>query len=143
MKKSIKKRYDLLKTFRWLARISSVLSIVVLLMFLLGEDFYVSKITLNQWIGFLFFPVGLVFGFVLGWKNDLFGGFVSILSLLGFYFIYGFLITGQIPKGFAFLVFSIPAFLFLVSGIYAYFAIGKLDKKVSSNTIRHQNQKLY
>ncbi len=127
----IKKRYERLKIFRWVARITSLLSIAVLLMFLFGEEFDTSKITRNQWVGFSFFPIGLVIGFIAGWKNELIGGSISVLSLLGFYFIYGLMLTGKIPSGFGFIVFALPGFLFLACGIYAYLAIGKLAEKTS------------
>ena len=116
----------MLKTFRWTARIASVLSIALVLIFLTGEEFDVSKITPVQWLGFLFFPVGMGTGFIVGWKNDLLGGIISISSLIGFYFIYGLLITGQRPPEFWCIVLALPGFLFLAGGIYAHFAIGTL-----------------
>lgn len=125
----IRKRYSMLKVLRMTARISSVLSIAVLLMFLFGEEFNPAKIKFNQWIGFLFFPVGIVLGFIIGWKYELTGGLISVISLLCFYFIYGLALTGKLPQTFAFLIFTIPGFLFVICGIYAYFAIGKLAEK--------------
>jgi hypothetical protein len=136
MKVSVKERYQWLKRLRWIARIASILSVAVILMFLFGEEFDVSKITANQWLGFLFFPVGLIAGFIIGWKKEMLGGIISILSLLGFYFIYGLLVSGRIPQGFAFIIFALPGFLFLACGIYAYFAIGKLADQFSNNAVK-------
>ncbi|NNE99502.1 MAG: hypothetical protein HKN25_10835 [Pyrinomonadaceae bacterium] len=130
MKSSIGKRYEVFKYLRLIARISSLVSIAVLLMFVFGEEFDVSKVTPAQWIGFLFFPVGLVLGFAVSWRWDAIGAAISILSILGFYLIYGLLISGRFPSGYGFIVFAIPAFLFLASGLYAYYAIGKYSESV-------------
>lgn len=135
MKVSVKGRYQWLTRLRWSARILSILSVAVILMFLFGEEFDASKITANQWLGFLFFPIGLVAGFIIGWKKELPGGIISIISLFGFYFIYGLLVSGRIPQGLAFIVFALPGFLFLACGIYAYFAIGKLTDEFSDNAV--------
>jgi len=94
-------------------------------MFLLGEEFDVSAITSREWIGFFFFPVGLVAGFIVGWKNEILGGAISLVSVFCFYLVYGLILSGEFPRGFAFFVFSIPAFLFLAAGIFAETAIGK------------------
>jgi hypothetical protein len=139
---SITRRYKIYKTLRWLARVSSILSFAVLLMFVFGEEFDVTKITSSEWLGFLFFPVGLVMGFLIGWKSEFVGGFFSILSMLGFYFIHGVLVTGQIPRGFAFFIFSIPAFLFLICGIYGNLALKTLGKRVSDGTNSHEHNTL-
>lgn len=123
-----KRRFEVLKIFRWVARISSLISILMLLMFMAGEGFDIGRISAEQWVGFLFFPIGLVAGFIVGWKREFLGGAIAVLSLLGFYLIYGLWISGTMPRGLSFLVFSLPGFLFLACGIYAYFAIGGLAK---------------
>jgi hypothetical protein len=109
----------------------------MLLIFLSGEEFDTAKITFAQWIGFLFFPVGLVAGFIVGWRNEMLGGIISISSLLGFYFIYGLLITGKIPRGLWFIVFALPGFFFLACGIYEHFSIGKLTEKISADVMKN------
>jgi FtsH-binding integral membrane protein len=119
------------------ARIFSALSIIVLLMFLFGEEFDVSKITFHQWVGFLFFPVGIVIGFIVGWKNEILGGIISILSLLLFYLIYGLLLTETLPTGAGLLIITIPAFLFLICGIYGYLTIKKPAKNIVSGAIKN------
>jgi hypothetical protein len=98
-------------------------------MFFFGEDFVVSKITPVQLIGFLFFPIGLVTGFILGWKWEILGGTISIASLFCFYMIYGLVLNGEFPRGIAFLIFSLPGFLFLASGMYGDIAIGRLERE--------------
>ena len=119
MSGSIKSNYTRLRIIRWIARVLSVLSILFLVFFFFGEGFDVRKITTTHWIGFLFFPVGLVIGFIVGWKNDLIGGSISLISLFGFYFVYGLWLSDEFPIGPAFAVFALPAFLFIAAGIYA------------------------
>ena len=100
-------------SLRWTARFLSIVSTAVLFLFLAGEPFQVSTITARQWMGFAFFPVGLVIGFAIAWWKESLGGAITVASLLLFYLFY--------PSGagniWAFFVFAIPGLLFLVSGL--------------------------
>lgn len=120
---SIKRRFKVLMVLRWLARLLGVLSIIVLVLFLTGEGFAASRISFEQWIGFLFFPFGVVAGFIVGWKKEILGGFISLLSLFCFYVIYGLLISGRLPAGWGFAILTLPAAFYLAAGIYAEIAI--------------------
>lgn len=131
MTNSIKRRYEWLKKLRWISRISSIISIAIILMFLFGEKFDVNKITTSQWIGFAFFPIGIVTGFIVGWRNEKIGGLISVLSLICFYLIYGLLLNDKLPLGIAFLIFTIPGFMFLFTGLFAEFAIRKPKKTMN------------
>ena len=102
---------------RWSARIWSILSIALLTIFILGEGFNPTKVAYQEWIGFLFFPVGVVIGMVFSWREEVWGGLICILSLTAFYFIYSYLLKGAFPRGFAFIVISAPGFLFFLSGV--------------------------
>lgn len=117
------KRYHRLKWLRRAARLTSLLSIAGLLMFAIGEGFDTGRLAPAEWAGFLFFPVGLIAGLIIGWKSELAGGLIALISLLGFYLIYGLLLSGSLPSGPAFLVFALPAFLFLAAGCYGRFGI--------------------
>ena len=99
------------------ARVTSVLVFLILLLFYIGEGLSLANTNLNEFVGLLFFPVGLIFGFAIGWHDELWGGITSILSTAAFYLIYGFLLSGSIHQGWAFLVFTIPGVLFLVYGL--------------------------
>ena len=101
--------------FRWSARLLSIASTGVLLLFLFGEKFEPSKITGRQWLGLIFFPVGIVVGFVVAWWREGLGGAISIASLLVFYLIFVFLMGEGLAEGGWFLVFAVPGFLFLAS----------------------------
>ena len=76
------------ESVRWTARVLSVFSTVVLMLFLFGERFPVEKITAPQWLGFLLFPVGVVIGFALAWWREGLGGSITVGSLLAFYVVF-------------------------------------------------------
>ena len=97
----------------WLARVGSIASITLLLMIFMGEVFHPSQISTNEWIGLLFFPVGVVIGMGIAWWKEGVGSAVTLGSLLGFYLIWGFLLRNHIG-GWWFVVFAAPGFLFLL-----------------------------
>jgi hypothetical protein len=99
---------------RWLARGTSALSIAIILLFFVG--FRPSQVAAREWIGLMFFPLGVVLGMLISWKSEMVGSIVSLTSLAAFYFFYELMITGRLG-GWAFLVFTAPAFLFLISWI--------------------------
>ena len=96
-----------------LARIGSVASITLLVMLFLGEAGNPSTITSNEWIGLVFFPLGVVIGMIVGWFKDGLGATITLGSLLGFYVVWGYLMGNHIG-GWAFVVFASPGFLFLL-----------------------------
>src|SRR5262245_49196498 len=100
---------------RWTARVLSVFSTSVLLLFLFGEPFHVGKVTATQWVGFVLFPVGVVVGFAVAWWREGLGASITIGSLLMFFVVFAVLMNESLSKGGWFLVFAFPAFLFLLS----------------------------
>jgi hypothetical protein len=102
----------LVKIIFWFARITSAASVGMLLLFIFGEGFNPTKLSLKEAALFLFFPFGVMLGMLFGWKSELAGGLISILSLTGFCIIES--IDGGFP-GSAFFVFIFPGFLFLLS----------------------------
>ena len=96
----------------WIARAASVASITLLVMIFLGEAFNPSDISPQEWAGLMFFPIGVVAGMLIAWRNEAMGGFVTVGSLLGFYVVYGYLLRNHIG-GWFFLAFAAPGFLFL------------------------------
>ena len=97
---------------RWIARIWMLGSIGLILAFFIGEGFHPSHIKMNEWIGLLFFPVGVCVGMIVAWWDEKVGGKLTVASLLIFYLI-NFVSTGHFPRGWTFLLFSVPGFLFL------------------------------
>lgn len=75
---------DAIKT---IARFWSVLSTIMILLFLFGESIDPSKLRFNEWIGFIFFPVGLLIGLIISWKKEIVGGIVTIVSMIIFAFL--------------------------------------------------------
>jgi len=102
-------------SLRWLARGTSAVSIAVIMLFFIGEGFHPSQVAPRDWIGLMFFPFGVILGMLISWRRELQGSLLSLASLAGFYLVYGLVLTGRLPGGWAFLVFTAPAFLFLAS----------------------------
>jgi hypothetical protein len=98
---------------RWIARMLSLLSTGLLLLFLLGEPLEMSRITARQLIGFVLFPVGVVVGFALAWWREIPGALISIAAVIVLCLVY----IRDISKSWAFFVFACPALLFLASGL--------------------------
>jgi len=98
---------------RWAARILSVVSIGLVLLFLIGEGFDYTRIKPSEWILFIFFPFGISIGMILSWWQEGIGGIITVGCLAMFYIVH-FATAGIFPHGWAFLVFTIPGFLFLL-----------------------------
>ena len=100
--------------FRWLARLTSLVSIGILALFLFGEPFHLTQITAREWTGLAFFPAGVAIGMIIAWWKEGLGAAISIASLLGFYTIFGWLLGSRV-RGPWFIIFVLPAFLFLIA----------------------------
>ena len=101
--------------FRWTARALSIATTGVLMLFLFGEKFEVSRVTGKQWVGLLFFPLGITVGLVIAWWKEGLGGAINVGSLAAFYLIYGLLLNEKLGQGWPFAVFAVPGVLFLIS----------------------------
>ena len=104
---------------RWSARATGLLSIGVLLLFLTGQDGLAhasgwAKVRPTEWLGLVFFPLGVMLGLALAWWREALGAVAAAVSLAAFYLCYG-LLAGRLPGGPWFLIFAAPAVLFLAS----------------------------
>jgi hypothetical protein len=104
---------------RWSARLTGLLSIGVLMLFLTGKDGLISahgwaKVRPAEWPGLLCFPFGVILGLALAWWREAFGAAVAAASLMAFYGYYA-LRAGRLPGGPWFLIFTAPAALFFAS----------------------------
>jgi hypothetical protein len=99
------------QVIRLTARILSIVVIGVELLLLIGEGLYPS--TTMEWIGLLFFPIGISAGMVLAWWKEGMGGMITAGSLVAFYVIH-YLSVHTFPKGLGWFAFSVPGFLFLL-----------------------------
>jgi hypothetical protein len=77
------------------------------------------KVSGRQWLALVFFPLGIVVGFVVAWWKEGLGGGITVASLLIFYLIFVWLLGGNLARGVWFLVFAIPGFLFLAAAAIA------------------------
>ena len=95
-----------------LARVGSVASITLLVMLFQAEALHPSQVANHEWLALIFFPMGVMIGLVIAWWKEGLGASVTLISLLAFYFVYGYLLRYHI-SGWAFVLFASPAFLFL------------------------------
>ncbi len=95
----------------WLARLWSIAVLLIVIGFIIGEGILLDG--LAEWIGFLLFPVGICLGMVLAWRYELLGSLITIFSLALFYALY-FATGGDFPRGWAWLAFAFPGFLFFL-----------------------------
>ena len=114
----------MLITLRWIARVWSIGSIGLILLFFIGEGFAPTRVTPKEWVGLIFFPIGVVAGMLVGWRKEVWGGSITTMSILAFYAVYGCLLNGSFPKGWAFIIFSMPGLLFL-----AYWLLSRLVRQ--------------
>ncbi len=98
---------------RWTARIWGVASTLLLLAFAFGGREHL-RFTASEALAFLFFPVGVVAGFIVAWRHELVGGLVTVGSLTFFYLSVGG--SGR-PLGPYFLLFAAPGFLHLANAL--------------------------
>ena len=95
----------------FLARLGSVISITLLLLFFQAEAFHPSEIAPREWIGLIFFPIGIIIGLAVAWWKEGLGVSITMGSLVAFYLVYGYLLQSHVA-GWVFIVFASPAFLF-------------------------------
>ena len=105
-----------LHVLRLTARTAAVVCLAIIILFAVGEGFDAAAISAKEIIGLLFFPLGVFVGLVLGWHEEILGGALVVLGVFGFYVIYGWLLSGSIRQGWAFLPFLIPGVLYLLYG---------------------------
>lgn len=105
------------RILRFCARAASIVCLAIIFLFFLGEDFEFSKLTVAEWIGFGFFPVGVLIGLVLAWEEEMIGGTITLVSIAAFYLVYGWVLNSTLRMGWAFLPFVIPGALFVAYGL--------------------------
>jgi len=100
---------------RWTARLASLASTGLIALFAFGPAERALP-TPGEWLLLAFFPIGVVAGMLLAWWRELLGGCISVASLAIFYALLA-LRSGHIPASPWFLIFSLPAFVFLTRGL--------------------------
>lgn len=99
---------------RWIARIWGIGSTLLLLAFVFGGEEHL-RFRFEEAIPFLFFPVGVVIGFLVAWKWELAGGLITVGSLTAFY-AYMLLVGGRWPGPY-FSLFAAPGFIHLICAV--------------------------
>lgn len=115
-----------LHTLRLTARSASIICLAIIFLFFVGEGVDFGLLTYKEYVGLMFFPVGVFIGLVLAWREEGLGGIISVASIFAFYLIYGWLLNGNIRQGWAFMPFLLPGFLFL---LYWFFSVMRLSPK--------------
>ncbi|HLG35427.1 MAG TPA: hypothetical protein VI757_11150 [Bacteroidia bacterium] len=115
---------SLIPFLKWLARATSVVSIVLMSLFFIGTTDSIASLHLRDIILMLFFPAGVIAGMVRSWFYPLNGSIISFFSL-GMFYALNFYFSGAFPAGPYFLIFTIPALLFF---IYRYVTLNVLSK---------------
>ena len=116
MNKPVRNQPILASIVRWTARILSILSAGILLLFLVGEGDFSQPIRLSpqEWIGLFFFPFGVIAGMVVAWRREGLGAGITLGSLVAFY-VFQFIMRGKFPRGPYFAIFASPGILFGIS----------------------------
>ncbi|HOX87092.1 MAG TPA: hypothetical protein PKW76_12140 [bacterium] len=114
--RSVDAKHRLVETIRWIARVWSVLSIGMILLFFIGEGFDPVRIEAEEWLGLFFSPFAVCAGMIIAWQKEILGGTIAVAGL-GFFYLLNLLTVGRFPSGWFFLLFSLPGLLFLACGL--------------------------
>jgi hypothetical protein len=104
---------DLATGIRWTARLWSIATLLILSAFIFGDGEPATP-TAVEWIGLACFPGGVIAGLLIAWWRERLGGWITVLSLIGFY-VWHFFTSGRLSTGPYFLLLSAPGFLFLIA----------------------------
>jgi hypothetical protein len=107
---------------RWLARIWSILSIALVLVFVVGEvagGGHGPKPTAQEWLGIALWPIGVGIGLVLAWRREALGGAIAVACLVAFY-AWNLFLSGHLPRGPIFSVVAAPGALFLMTALLSH-----------------------
>lgn len=107
-------RLLLATSLRWFARLTSVLSLGFIGMFLMDGERAVPHGT--EWFGLALFPGAFVVGLVLAWGHEILGAAITLASVAALYMWLSF-IKGAPTGGPYFAILAVPALLFLASGL--------------------------
>jgi hypothetical protein len=101
---------------RWTARLLSLLSIGVLLLFFIGEGFNPLHLAPRELLLSVFFPIGVLLGMGLAWRWEALGGALTLFSFAAFYGVH-WLGSGHVPRGVFLALFASPGLLFLLAAL--------------------------
>ena len=101
----------------WIARIGSLASVALLAQFVIGSIQAGDPLpTPTEAMGLACFPVGVVVGMLVGWRQPLVGATISLASLSTFY-VWIYFVSGKMNVGPYFVLFTLPAFFYLLGAL--------------------------
>lgn len=98
----------------WIGRVSAVISICIISLFLIGEGFQLSTLNFIDYILFICFPTTTIVGFIISFFKTLNGAYISITGTFMFLMIH-FLCVGVPGYITPFLVFTSPSLFFIIA----------------------------
>jgi len=104
---------------RWVARVWSILSVLFVLAFFMGEAGSGPGPTAREWVGLAFWPIGVCVGLVVAWCREVVGGILALGCLLAFC-AWDVLRSEHLPGGPFFFLVAAPALLFLAVGLLSH-----------------------
>jgi hypothetical protein len=110
-----------LVTVRWVARVWSILGILAVLAFAVGEAAAGNgpRPTPQEWVGLALWPIGVGVGLVVAWFREELGGIFALGCLIAFY-VWNLLHSGHLPRGPFFFLMAAPGLLFLIAGFLSH-----------------------
>jgi len=107
--------------FRWAARAWSLLSLIAVLIFAVGEGFARQGpgSAAQGWVSLALFPFGVCLGLALAWFREGFGGILALACLVAFYG-WNLLRLGHLPSSPIFLLVGAPSILFIAARFENY-----------------------
>ena len=101
---------------RWVARAWSILNILIIFLFAIGESLRpIGPVpTYKEWIGLALWPVGVAIGLLTSWLRELLGGMLALGCLIAFY-IWNLFRSGHLPRGPFFFLIAAPALVFILA----------------------------
>jgi hypothetical protein len=106
----------LVRIVRWVARLGSLASLVIVILFVIGERANPLQMGSADQLIFLCFPAAVLGGVLLAWFWE-FGG--AVFALAGLTAFYGstFFLAGTLPRDWRAVAAAAPAVLFLASAM--------------------------
>jgi len=103
-------------TTRWIARTWSILSLLFVSAFFLGEVLSGAgpKPTPIELVGLLLWPIGVTAGLVVAWFHEALGGLLATGFLIAFC-LWNVLVSGRMPQSLFFYFIAAPALIFLLA----------------------------
>lgn len=105
------------RVLTWIARVWGICSFLLIAAFMFGGTESMRP-TVNEAIGLLLFPVGVLVGFAIAWWREGTGGLVAVSSF-AFFYVWLFVRDGRLPIGPYFLLFAAPGFIHFGNALWA------------------------